>query len=209
MGKQIFQKTGKNIGRGKGVNRSKISEAFTPRIAPSWWGKETKGLEKIVVCPKCHALYYDKHWHSWSQAKGLAERLRKLSVVEEMCTECRWSHDAGSESKRSYEGEVILAGWGTLEEKREIIQIIRNVGNRATRRDPEDQIIRIDDQGNKIRVLTTENQLAVSIGKQVDRARKGGRLEIIFSEQDAIARVRWIAGKAMEGKRQKSRGAAA
>jgi hypothetical protein len=71
--------------------------------------------------------------------------------------------------------------------------LARNVANRAGRRDPEDRIIKIVDAGESVVIYTTENQLAVSIGKQIHSARKGGTLVITWSHQDKPVRVRWTA----------------
>ncbi|MBI4281186.1 hypothetical protein HY628_03235 [Candidatus Uhrbacteria bacterium] len=173
----------------------KIAAEFVGRLAPDWWEKEVKGLKKLAVCQDCQAIYYDEHWHSWGRAKDLAKRLRKAGVRETVCFECQRVRQIGLEGERGYEGEALLSGWGSIEEKREILRLARNVGKRATLRDPEDQIIRLEDKGKQIRILTTENQLAISIGKQVDRARKGGKLEIKFSHQDAPVRVIWTGKK--------------
>lgn len=167
----------------------------TSRAAPDWWELEKLGLEKLRVCRRCHAIYFDKHWHTWARVRILAERLRKARVREDVCTECRWALDSGPEGKRNWEGEVVLTGLSDSAKKREVLALVRNVGKRATERDPEDQVIRIEDKGETVRILTTENQLAISIGKQIDRARKGGKLDIKFSHEDAPVRVTWQAPK--------------
>lgn len=169
---------------------SKRSGEHTSRFAPDWWELEGKGLAKLRICRSCHAVYFDKHWHTWARVKQMAEKLRRLGVREDTCAECRWSADA-KRGDRGYEGEVMLTGWQSADDKRELLAIARNIGVRATKRDPQDQIIAIQDQGTRVRILTTENQLAISIGKQIDRARKGGKLEIRFSHGDAPVRVRW------------------
>lgn len=184
MAKQKQTKTAKKI---SGV---KVTGSFSPQNSPDWWKKETKGLKTLAVCPRCHALYYDKHWHSWADVKDLTVRLRAEGVKDQLCAECLWSKDA-KKGMRNYEGEVILASWENTKQKIEMLQQARNVGKRALARDPEDQIISIEDLGNRVRILTTENQLAVSIGKQIDRAHKGGKLEIKFSHEDAPTRVIW------------------
>lgn len=141
------------------------------------------------MCPRCGAIYFDKHWHIipnfWVEYKKM---LPKKEVVEELCAECKWI-DGGREDT-GWEGEVTLENLVT-DDKEEILKLVRNVGARAFLRDPEDQIIKIEDRGKKVIITTTENQLAVSIGKQVASAFKGGKLEIIWSAEDAPARVRW------------------
>lgn len=158
---------------------------------PQWWQKKNLGREPVLVCERCHAVYYEEHWHSWQEAKSLADFMRRGSMAKEtLCTECNYIKK-GHDGVEGYEGEVLLKGLSDGEEKTEIMNLLRNVGSRATRRDPEDQIIKIEDKGDTVRVTTTENQLAVSIGKQVARAHKGGKLEIKFSAMDEVARVVW------------------
>lgn len=155
----------------------------------SWWEKEVKGEKPLTLCTRCHAVYFDEHWHA---GKGLYEASKgRKSVREVLCPEClNITINKGGDG---YEGEVVLKGLDDLEQRGEVIREVRNIGRRAARRDPEDQIIKIEDRGSTIRVTTTENQLAVSIGKQVDRAHKGGKLEIKWSKEDMVARVVWIA----------------
>ncbi len=170
----------------------KRTGGHTARFARDFGEHETKGFRELRVCRSCHAVYFDEHWHAWQRAKVLAERLKRMGARETICAECRWARDAKRGQGVNYEGEVLLSGWRTTDEKVDILQLVRNIGKRATLRDPEDQIIRIEDNGDRVRILTTENQLAVGIGKQVDRARKGGKLDIVFSHGDAPVRVRWM-----------------
>ena len=40
---------------------------------PHWWNKEVRAKAAIACLSNCHALYFDKHWHTWSHAAaGLA-----------------------------------------------------------------------------------------------------------------------------------------
>jgi hypothetical protein len=88
---------------------------------------------------------------------------------------------------------VILTGLKELSRRLEVVGLIKNIGTRATKRNPEAQIIKIEDGGNSVRVTTTDNQLAVALGKQVDAAVKGGKLQVTWSREDAPVRVRWTA----------------
>ncbi|NQU83803.1 MAG: hypothetical protein HQ536_03770 [Parcubacteria group bacterium] len=161
----------------------KRQNSTNPRTAPDWWEKETKGRRGVILCSECDAVYYDKHWHT---NKKYAAVLRgQKGVKAEPCPECK------NVKSSSFEGEVALKNLPLSEKKTEILNLVRNVGKRATKRDPEDRIIKIEDKGNTVRILTTENQLAVSIGKQLDSAFKGGSLKIKWSEKNALARVIW------------------
>ncbi|MFA5128515.1 MAG: hypothetical protein WC445_00960 [Patescibacteria group bacterium] len=191
--KKINVKKGKKSTSQTALTRSvknKLTASHTPRVAPSWWEHEVKGKKPLRVCSRCGAVYFDEHWHTIPNFLKLYKKmLSPKPVAKELCAECKWI--MGGKNKTGWEGELVLENL-VPEEKSEIVNLVRNVGKRAFLRDPEDQIIKIEDMGRKVRVTTTENQLAVSIGKQVASAFKGGRLEIIWSDEDAPARVRWI-----------------
>lgn len=173
------------------LNMRNPNNTQQPRIAPDWWEKEIKGKKELMICSECDAIYYDKHWHT--NKKYAAVLRNQKGIKKELCAECKWQEDA-KKGIENFEGEVVLKNLPLSEQKTEILNLVRNVGKRAAKRDPEDRIIKIEDKGKTVRILTTENQLAVSIGKQIDRAFKGGKLEIKWSEKDSLARVEWIKG---------------
>ncbi|MDD5252240.1 MAG: hypothetical protein PHT12_06485 [Patescibacteria group bacterium] len=142
---------------------------------------EVKGAAR---CGDCGAVYYDKHWHS---AELVPAKVRTGGLAKKKCDVCR----AGA----AYAGEVLIEGVADQGERAEIAALVRNIGKRATLRDPEERIVRLHDDGSSLRIFTSENQLAVSIGKQVDQARKGGRLDIVWSADDKPVRVHWHAPK--------------
>jgi hypothetical protein len=153
----------------------------------------TEGFARAgaVRCPDCGAIYFDKHWHSPAVFAGAA----LLDLLEpRRCGECSLEKGGRSGGRAPYAGEVVLEGPFADGEREEVLSLVRNVGARATKRDPQDRIVRIDADGAALRVYVTENQLAVSIGKQVDRARKGGSLEIVWSKDDKPVRVIWKKG---------------
>jgi len=92
---------------------------------------------------------------------------------------------------KQYEGELVLENIPE-DKKKEITNLIWNVGERAFERDPMDRIIGFEDKGNVIRILTSENQLALSIGKQIKRAFRG-KLDIKWSHKESTSRVKWSA----------------
>jgi hypothetical protein len=157
---------------------------------PQWWARELKAGSSVMVCTRCHAIYYDKHWHTWSN--GETRLPVGAKITESLCGACASiNSNRGKTSTFGFEGEVILSGLAEGSRKQEMMRLVRNIGSRAVRRDPEDQIIKIEDKGNTVRITTTENQLAISIGKQVERAFKGGTLVIRWSNEDLPARVTW------------------
>jgi hypothetical protein len=174
----------------KRSKKDKLIGSHTPRVATYWWQYEVRGKKSLKICPRCSAVYFDKHWHTLPNfMNNYKKMIAKPPLARELCAEDKWIKE-GKQGKTHWEGELILENLISAD-KGEILNLVRNVGQRATKRDPEDQIIKIEDMGSKVRITTTENQLAVSIGKQVSWAFKGGHLEIKWSDQDAPARVRW------------------
>lgn len=155
-------------------------------LGPTSNDKKVKGKVPGMICPKCHAVYFDKRWHP---AKELDKAYAASeNIIYELCQEDK--EMAKGHGVTGYEGEVIFKNVpnGLVVE---FEQEIRNIGKRAESRDPEDRIIKIEKTSGGIRVLTSENQLAVGIAKQVARAHKGGNLEIKWSDGDQVARAVW------------------
>ena len=147
----------------------------------------------MVLCGNCGAVYFDGHWHTAPVLSNILSKSKQPVTAEsELCLQCQWAKHGGDPRQGGFEGEVTLDGLTDLEEKGEILKTVRNVGNQARERDPMDRIINIDDRGERVVITTTENQLAVALGKAVDAAHKGGKLTIVFSHKgDLPARVYW------------------
>ncbi|HTM68416.1 MAG TPA: hypothetical protein VL426_03895 [Candidatus Binatia bacterium] len=86
-------------------------------------------------------------------------------------------------------GEVVLEGL-TAAEKQEVLNMVRHTGAVGPR-DPGDRVLKIEDTAKGLRIQTAENRLAISIGKRVNRSRKGGTLTITWSPGDMPVRVHW------------------
>lgn len=142
------------------------------------------GQIDILLCQKCEAVYYYKSWHRrLEDYQDLSENKRIKFVL---CPACQMIKD------KRYEGQVILKN-AALDKKEEILRLVNNIGQRAFKRDPLDRIISVKSKSEEIEILTTENQLAVSIGKQIKRAFKG-KLDIQWSHQESTVRVVWSKG---------------
>ena len=173
--------------------RREITGTFEFQARREEINKDKRRTKKgMVACERCGAVYFDKHWHSPSvfNASFLTDFMAKA-----VCDECRLIAKASGSEPAGYAGELTLEGLHDAAVKAEVLGLVRNVGKRATNRDPEDRIVKIAEKGGAVIVYTTENQLAVSIGKQVDRSRKGGTLTITWSSTDKPARVHWVAPK--------------
>lgn len=150
--------------------------------------EKNMGEGEVIICPKCHAVYFDKHWHA---SEKIHRAYKHHSAVRiELCPEDRAAF--GDISLAGWEGEVVLKNVHP-DKKMEIMEQARNIGKRAALRDPEDKILKFEEDDASIRILTSKNQLAVSVGKQIAEAHKGGKLEIKWSRDDRPARVIWTA----------------
>ena len=147
----------------------------------------------LYRCTNCSAIYHDKHWHSAALLLMPGSPLMHAEFADALCEECTLEKNRASRAI-PHSGEVVIEGTFTPTEHYDLLNLVRNVGHRAMARDPEDRIIRIEEQDGRIHIYTSENQLAVSIGKQVDHSHKGGELEITWSKTDKPVRVVWTKG---------------
>ena len=143
-----------------------------------------------AVCPGCGAVYFDKHWHTCSEP---ACRLKAANSPKVLCEECRLTAKDPGGKASEYSGVVVIEGVADPAELAEIKSLALNVAARAAKRDPEDRVIKVLESAGRLEIQVSENQLAVSIGKQVHQARKGGELSITWSKEDKPVRVRWTA----------------
>ncbi len=144
-----------------------------------------KGKKDILICKKCNAVYYYKSWHHRLDDYPYLSEKKNLKFV--LCPACQMIKD------KKYEGELIIENI-SQKARKEIINTVKNMGEEAFRRDPQDRIISIKEvNGNskKIRILTTENQLAVRIGKKIKRTFKG-RISVKYSKKESTARVKVV-----------------
>ena len=171
--------------------RKKTTRSKTRKMSTEWWDKEAKKGVGMKMCERCEAVYYEGCWHTAPELPAVLKEKKLTSKMLGFCTECKWVMEGGAGVGSGFEGEVTLDGIRDKEEKKEILRTVRNFSRKASERDPEDQIIGIDDRGERIVITTSENQMAVGIGKAVDQAFKGGKLSIIWSDDDLPVRVYW------------------
>lgn len=141
-------------------------------------GEKPAGL---LVCSKCRAVFHGKRWQ-WNGA--LTQQYQDDPAVRTVCPACQTTR------QEEAEGVLTLAGFVSGGQKQEILNLLKNAGERATERDPLDRIFHWENLGKKVVVYTTENQLAISLGKQVKRAFNGA-LEIDMAKEADIVRVKW------------------
>lgn len=139
------------------------------------------GKKDILICPDCNAAYFEKNWHHELEEYKNINPDKNIKFVRCPADEMK--------RKGLFEGQVIIENIPSGKGK-EIVNQIQNIGNRAFERDVLDRILDFNYSGNKIDVKTSENQLALSIGKEVALAHKNSDVSIKFSKKEDIARVR-------------------
>lgn len=177
---------GKGSG-GKGFDKK--TEGFLnprPKKDEQEFGPGKKG---IIMCIDCNAYYYSKSWHHSLEGaiKGQTpEEFAEHEVKFQTCPACQMKKD------KAFEGEVIIKlNDANDSQKSDILNAIHNSDEQAQDRDVMDKVLWIEDKGAEIRVYTSENQLAIRIGKKLDSAFKGGKLDINHSKSEDVARVLW------------------
>jgi len=155
---------------------------FAPRI-PKPRKEEAEfgpGKIDIIMCKNCDSVYYKKSWHHRLEDHKQFSEDKRIKFI--LCPACQMIKD------KKYEGVVTLENL-PQEKREEILNLVKNVGKRGFKNDPMDRIIEIKKPGEQIEIFTTENKLAVIIGKQIKRAFKG-KLEIKWSHQESTVRVK-------------------
>lgn len=141
--------------------------------------------KEFLICPDCNCVFFDKAWHHnlGEDAKRLKEN---KNIRSKICPADKMKRD------KTFEGElVILLSKEKSGEKNEIMNAVTNSGEQAREKDPMDRILWTENNGNEIKVLTSENQLAVRIGKKLESSFKGGALEIKHSHEEDVIRAFW------------------
>lgn len=143
------------------------------------------GKKEFLACETCNAVHYDKSWHhGFTDYRHLNENKEVKFAV---CPACQMLKD------NRFEGKVVIEN-APEEYREEILNNIKNTGERAYKRDPMDRITSIKvqstrDNGQAIEVTTTENQLARIIAQQVGRAYKKAKVDIEWSKEESVARI--------------------
>jgi hypothetical protein len=142
-----------------------------------------KGYE---VCPTCNSIFFNKAWHHPSAVNMSFDNKKNIKTAT--CPACQMKKD------HVFEGELVIKMPGINPEmKKDIMNAIENSDKMATEKDPMDRILWTEANGDELHVFTSENQLAVKIGKKLESAFKGGKMEIHHSHEEDIIRIYWTA----------------
>lgn len=143
------------------------------------------GQKEFLKCSDCGVVYFDKSWHR-SLLEEKQEHLKENRQFKfTLCPACKMKKD------KIFEGEVVikLKAQG-LKVKADILNAVKNSDRQGQDWDPLDRVLWTEDKGDEVRIYTSENQLAVKIGKKLKSSFPGSKLEIKHSGEDII-RVYW------------------
>lgn len=135
-----------------------------------------------VVCRSCHAIYRGKRWYLNRVEAG--ELLASPTTRTMLCPACQKIRD-------DYPEGIVTLKWPNLRAHEiEIRNLIANVEERAMSINPLERVMKITRVGEDLEVLTTSDQLAQRLGRELVKAYKG-RATTKWAHQDVLARVTW------------------
>ena len=160
---------------------------IAPRRQRSKKEEQEFGLarKEFIICPDCSCVFFEKAWHHSLEED--AKHLKEFKGLKfKVCPADRMKKN------KIFEGEVIIElSKEKLGEKKEVLNAVKNSDEQARAHDPMDRILWIEEKGGEIRIFTSENQLAVRIGKKLKSSFKGGTLKIKHSHEEDVMRVYW------------------
>ena len=140
------------------------------------------GYTGTVVCPRCHAIYNDKHWH-FDEAEY--ERLRDAPDVNAVICPA----DEKIE-REEYDGFVTLKSSLIPKNEEAVLGLIYNTEKHIQANNPMARIAKLSVDGDTIEVHTISTFLAERIGKELGKAYHG-ELDIKPSPREQFIRVSW------------------
>lgn len=175
-----------NVSKSQSVRRGSIA----PRRKRAPKDEQEFGLagKGYLVCPVCKSVFFDKSWHHPIEKDKNFSTKKDKNIKFELCPACDML------KKKMFEGEIVIklnpAGEHAII-KNDVLGAIKNSDELARQRDPMDRVLWMEDEGNEIKIYTSENQLAVIIGKKLDSSFPGGQLKIDHSHGEDLIRVFW------------------
>lgn len=160
----------------------KTKQRLQPHHDPAKGRSKRSGKKSdYLICNYCSSVYENKHWHAFDKIniKHIDE------FVKSVCPSCH--------AKKSHVSDGVLKMTGKFLQNHlmEISGIISNTEAQEMKRDIMNRVERLDLYPTLITVYTAKNQLAVEIGKRVNKAYKGGKLDIKWSKSDKPVQVKW------------------
>lgn len=133
-------------------------------------------LSEPSACSRCEATYREGRW-SWSVAPADAAR-----VICPACERIENDYPAGL---------VTIGGAFARSHREEILGLVRHVEEREKAEHPLQRILKIEDQGEKTLVSTTDSHLARGIGDALHHAYQGELNYRYPDDAGDLLRVTW------------------
>ena len=141
--------------------------------------------KEFLKCSECGVVYFDKSWHHGLLEEKQEHLKENRQFKFTLCPTCKMAKG------KIFEGEVVIKlGPKNYNLKANVMNTVKNSDKQAQDRDPMDRILWTEDKDDEVRIFTSENQLAVRIGKKLESSFSGSKLEIKHSGEDII-RVYW------------------
>ena len=137
----------------------------------------------VFWCTDCGSVYYRRRW-TLTPPDKIRERVQfSEDVSYTLCPACR-------KIREHYPyGELRMVGVG-LDEKQEVLRLLKNEEERARGKNPLERIMSIQSDGPEWKVETTTEKLAQRLGRCLQRAR-GGKVTYRWSYNNKFVRVLW------------------
>jgi NMD protein affecting ribosome stability and mRNA decay len=164
----------KDRAREDAERRTRSHQTPVSRVAPA--------PAERTLCDGCGAVFAHKTWRR-SPARTMAALADGPSWGR--CPACRQRATGAA-------GTVLLLGSSVRLAERELRRRIANVGRRARFTQPERRLVGIRRVPDGLEVLTTSQELAHRIAREVEKA-FGGRARYAWSDGDGHLLARWEA----------------
>jgi NMD protein affecting ribosome stability and mRNA decay len=142
----------------------------------------SEGPGEIKICSECRAVYSGQRWYLKEQMP--AEDLKHHKIGYTVCPACQKIHD------NMPGGIVMLTGQFLKMHETELLNLIKNEGDRAMAVNPLERIMDIQKNGASLTIYTTNERLAQRLGKAIHKAYDGD-VAYKWSEDTKLARVLW------------------
>lgn len=152
------------------------------------WRPPKKKLQAVedqpgtMICPRCHAISDIKRWYFDEERYQQLKSQPDVQVVR--CPGCERI------DRQLYGGEIHLRSPLLVENKEQVLSMIRNQEREAAENNPLARLAVVQDQDAEITILTTTAFLAERIGKEFKKAFDGDlRIDRLPAEE--FSRVYW------------------
>jgi len=137
--------------------------------------------KEFLKCSDCGIVYFDKSWHHGLFEEKQTHLKENRQFKFTLCPACKMKHN------KLYEGELVVKLKAkSYKLKADILNTIKNSDKQGQEWDPLDRILWTEEREDGIHFFTSENQLAVKIGKKLKSSFPGSKLEIKHSGEDIM-----------------------